>query len=224
MRRMLRPIRLGTVGTCLLLVVGVMAALSAAGAGTAARPWMDRSLTPQARAERLLAAMTLEEKVGQMTQAERGPVSDDPSLVATWRLRSVLSGGGSTPADNTPEGWADMVDAFQAQAVRQTRAGDPAHLRRRLRPRPRQPGRGDRVPPQHRARRHPRPPAGRAGRARDRRRDPGHRPPVGVRSLRVRGQGPALGPDLRELRRGPGAGHQDGDGHRRIPGPAGPGA
>jgi beta-glucosidase len=125
MRRMLRPIRLATVGTCLLLVVGVMAAPSAAGAGTAARPWMDRSLTPQARAERLLAAMTLEEKVGQMTQAERGAVSDDPSLVATWRLGSVLSGGGSTPADNTPEGWADMVDAFQAQAVRQTRLGIP---------------------------------------------------------------------------------------------------
>src|SRR5215218_1251186 len=86
--------------------------------------WMDRSLQPRARAERLLAAMTLEEKVGQMTQAERGAVSDDPTLVATWRLGSVLSGGGSTPADNTPEGWADMVDGFQAQALR-TRLGIP---------------------------------------------------------------------------------------------------
>jgi beta-glucosidase len=130
MRRMLRPIRLGIVGTCLLLVVGVVAAPSAAGAGAAGtagaadRPWMDRSLTPAARAERLLAAMTLEEKVGQMTQAERGAVSDDPTLVATWRLGSVLSGGGSTPADNTPEGWADMVDAFQAQAL-DTRLGIP---------------------------------------------------------------------------------------------------
>jgi beta-glucosidase len=124
MRRMLRPIRLGTVGTCLLLVLGVMAAPSAAAAGAAARPWMDRSLKPQARAERLLVAMTLEEKVGQMTQAERGAVSDDPTLVATWRLGSLLSGGGSTPADNTPEGWADMVDGFQAQAL-QTRLGIP---------------------------------------------------------------------------------------------------
>jgi beta-glucosidase len=104
----------------------VVAAPSAAGAGagTAARPWMDRSLRPQARAERLLAAMTLEEKVGQMTQAERGAVSDDPTLVATWRLGSVLSGGGSVPADNTPEGWADMVDGFQVQALR-TRLGIP---------------------------------------------------------------------------------------------------
>jgi beta-glucosidase len=123
---MLRPIRLATVGTCLLLVLGVVAAPSAAGAGaaTAARPWMNTSLKPAARAERLLAAMTLEEKVGQMTQAERGAVSDDPTLVATWRLGSVLSGGGSTPADNTPEGWADMVDGFQTQALR-TRLGIP---------------------------------------------------------------------------------------------------
>jgi beta-glucosidase len=111
-------------------VVGVVAAPSAAGAGAAgtagaaARPWMDRSLKPAARAERLLAAMTLEEKVGQMTQAERGAVTDDPTLVATWRLGSVLSGGGSTPADNTPEGWADMVDGFQAQAL-DTRLGIP---------------------------------------------------------------------------------------------------
>jgi len=127
---MLRPIRLGIVGTCLLLVVGVVAAPSAAGAGAAtgagaaARPWLDRSLKPTVRAERLLAAMTLEEKVGQMTQAERGAVSDDPSLVATWRLGSLLSGGGSTPTPNTPEAWADMVDAFQAQALR-TRLGIP---------------------------------------------------------------------------------------------------
>ena len=127
MRRMLRPIRLATVGTCLLLVLGVVAAPSAAApsaAGAGARPWMDRSLKPQVRAERLLAAMTLEEKVGQMTQAERGAVTDDPTLVATWRLGSVLSGGGSVPADNTPEGWADMVDAFQAQALT-TRLGIP---------------------------------------------------------------------------------------------------
>ncbi|MET8183451.1 hypothetical protein [Streptomyces sp. NPDC005336] len=45
--------------------------------------------------------MTLEEKIGQMTQAERGAVTDAPSRVAQWGLGSVLSGGGSTPAENT---------------------------------------------------------------------------------------------------------------------------
>jgi beta-glucosidase len=127
MRRVLRPFRLGGVGICLLLVVGVVAAPSAArsGAGdTGARPWMDSSLKPRARAELLLAAMTLEEKVGQMTQAERGAVTGDPSLVTTWRLGSVLSGGGSVPTPNTPEAWADMVDEFQARAL-ETRLGIP---------------------------------------------------------------------------------------------------
>src|SRR5918997_870848 len=126
MRRVLRPFRLGGVGICLLLV-GVVAAPSAARsrAGDAgARPWMDSSLKPKARAELLLAAMTLEEKVGQMTQAERGAVSGDPSLVTTWRLGSVLSGGGSVPTPNTPEAGADMVDQFQEQALK-TRLGIP---------------------------------------------------------------------------------------------------
>jgi beta-glucosidase len=73
MRRVLRPIRLGVVGVCVLVVMGLVAAPSAAGAGAAApeRPWMDSSLRPEARARLLLAQMTLEEKVGQMTQAER---------------------------------------------------------------------------------------------------------------------------------------------------------
>jgi beta-glucosidase len=59
-----------------------------------------------------------------MTQAERGAVTADPSLITTWRLGSLLSGGGSVPTPNTPEAWADMVDGFQARAL-QTRLGIP---------------------------------------------------------------------------------------------------
>ena len=65
----------------------------------------------------LLRRMTLEEKIGQMTQAERGAVFDDPSLIAQWKLGSVLSGGGSTPPNNTPAGWVEMVNTFQEQAL-----------------------------------------------------------------------------------------------------------
>src|SRR3954471_23321429 len=72
----------------------------------------------------LLSRMTLEEKAGQMTQAERGAVADDPSRITQWQLGSVLSGGGSTPTPNTPEAWADMVDRFQ-QAALNTRLGIP---------------------------------------------------------------------------------------------------
>ena len=68
--------------------------------------------------------MTLAEKVGQMTQAERVDVDADPSLITTNALGSVLSGGGSVPANNTPEAWADMVDRYQAAAL-ETRLGIP---------------------------------------------------------------------------------------------------
>jgi len=70
----------------------------------------------------LVAAMTLDEKIGQMTQAERG--SATPADVRTYFLGSILSGGGSAPASNTPAGWADMHDAYQNAAL-STRLGIP---------------------------------------------------------------------------------------------------
>ncbi|TYK51526.1 glycoside hydrolase family 3 protein [Actinomadura decatromicini] len=61
--------------------------------------------------------MTLEEKAGQMAQAERSAVDGDRDGITTLGLGSVLSGGGSAPAENTPKGWADMVDAYQSKAL-----------------------------------------------------------------------------------------------------------
>jgi beta-glucosidase len=61
--------------------------------------------------------MTLAEKVGQMTQAERGAVYTDATPITTLNLGSILSGGGSTPTQNTPKAWADMVDRFQQAAL-----------------------------------------------------------------------------------------------------------
>jgi beta-glucosidase len=65
----------------------------------------------------LLARMTLDEKIGQMTQVERGSLNDIEDI-ATYRLGSLLSGGGSSPSRNTPTAWADMVDGFQEVALR----------------------------------------------------------------------------------------------------------
>ncbi|WP_432494591.1 glycoside hydrolase family 3 protein [Kineococcus gypseus] len=89
-----------------------------------ALPYRDARLPVEARVRDLLGRMTLEEKVGQMTQAERAAVTADPSLVAGLGLGSVLSGGGSAPTPNTPEAWADTVDALQRQAL-STRLGIP---------------------------------------------------------------------------------------------------
>ncbi|MBW8002377.1 MAG: carbohydrate-binding protein [Planctomycetes bacterium] len=72
--------------------------------------------------EALISSMTLDEKVGQMTQAERGGASPDD--VRDYFLGSILSGGGSHPASNTPTGWADMHDSYQNKALA-TRLGIP---------------------------------------------------------------------------------------------------
>lgn len=71
----------------------------------------------------LLSRMSLDEKIGQMTQAERDALEDIKDI-ATYHLGSLLSGGGSTPSPNTPEAWADMYDSYQEQAL-STRLGIP---------------------------------------------------------------------------------------------------
>ena len=72
------------------------------------------ALTP-AEIDALIASMSLDEKVGQMTQAERGTAS--PTDVQNYYLGSILSGGGSVPSPNTPTGWADMHDGYQNAAM-----------------------------------------------------------------------------------------------------------
>lgn len=72
--------------------------------------------------EDLLAQMTLEEKIGQMTQVEKNSLQ--PEAVREFCLGSVLSGGGGYPPENTPAGWAEMVSAFQREAL-ETRLGIP---------------------------------------------------------------------------------------------------
>jgi beta-glucosidase len=82
-------------------------------------PYLNSKLPVKTRVKDLLGRMTLAEKVGQMTQAERNAVRTK-SDIATYALGSLLSGGGSVPTPNTPASWAAMIDNFQlnAQATR----------------------------------------------------------------------------------------------------------
>ena len=89
---------------------------------TQAAPYQDPPLPVDERVEDLLARMDLADKIGQMTQAERGSITTE--TVTDLRLGSVLSGGGSAPDPNTPQAWADMYDDFQAAAA-QTPLGIP---------------------------------------------------------------------------------------------------
>src|SRR3954454_19122108 len=84
-------------------------------AQSAAPPYQDPNQPVAARVDDLLSRMSLDEKLGQMTQAER--LAASPSDVATSRLGSVLSGGGSAPSPNTASAWADMYDGYQRAAL-----------------------------------------------------------------------------------------------------------
>jgi beta-glucosidase len=94
----------------------VLAGVAAAPAAARA-PCENPRLPVKQRVDDLLSRMTLEEKIGQMTQTERAQVYDDATPITTYGLGSILSGGGSTPTPNTPQAWADMVDRFQRAAL-----------------------------------------------------------------------------------------------------------
>lgn len=68
-----------------------------------------------AAAAALLANMTLEEKIGQMTQVEKNSLR--PEDVTRSFIGSVLSGGGGFPTPNTPDDWHAMVTSFQQAAL-----------------------------------------------------------------------------------------------------------
>ncbi len=79
---------------------------------------IDSIAVSQAFAKELLSKMTLEEKIGQMTQVENHSISPDD--VRNYGIGSILSGGGGSPYNNTPKNWLDMVNEFQTAAM-QTR-------------------------------------------------------------------------------------------------------
>jgi beta-glucosidase len=62
------------------------------------------------RVHQLMSKMTLAQKVGQMTQAER--LSCTPEDVKKYHLGSVMSGAGSCPGNNDLESWLNMTDSF----------------------------------------------------------------------------------------------------------------
>ena len=66
----------------------------------------------------LLATMTLEEKVGQLIQADISTIK--PEDLHTYRLGSILAGGNSAPGDDvrtTPARWLALADEFYRASV-----------------------------------------------------------------------------------------------------------
>jgi beta-glucosidase len=111
----------------------VMIGLSACGKGSPARipiavpsdrppSFVESSSSVSKRVEVLLGQMSLDEKIGQMTQVEKNSIQWGD--IKKYFIGSILSGGGGSPAINTAEAWAEMTRGFQKEALA-TRLGIP---------------------------------------------------------------------------------------------------
>ena len=100
--------------------------------------YLDPDSSVEERTADLLSRMTLEEKVGQMVQIDTNVLHGHApymeghlnhniiqEVLVEHKAGSLLSGGDSSPENNTPRGWAEMVNLFQEYAVEETRLGIP---------------------------------------------------------------------------------------------------
>ena len=77
--------------------------------------YRDASQPIEVRVEDLLVRMTLDEKIGQMTQVEKTSIR--PGDITNYFIGSILSGGDSNPSQNNPQAWQDMIKGFQTEAL-----------------------------------------------------------------------------------------------------------
>ncbi|MFD7654007.1 glycoside hydrolase family 3 N-terminal domain-containing protein [Actinosynnema sp. NPDC059797] len=118
--------------TALAVLVG---GSQATGAGEPRGPhYQDARAPVERRVDDLLRRMTLEEKVGQMTQIRLGklrgncewnpgPLREDcmKAVLEDAKVGSILSGGGDAPDPNTPRAWAEMTNEVQRYALDHSR-------------------------------------------------------------------------------------------------------
>ncbi|MBU3143893.1 glycoside hydrolase family 3 protein [Clostridium sp. CF012] len=84
--------------------------------------YKNKSYSTGERVKDLIGRMQMDEKIGQMIQVARD--SKDASEISKYNIGSILSGGGSTPNDNSPKGWIEMIKGYQ-QSAADTRLGIP---------------------------------------------------------------------------------------------------
>ncbi len=113
-------------GKLIFFEIGEAEVVEVASTPTALRPtpipvpedaaYKQADLPIEERVPDLLERMTLEEKVGQMTLVEKGSIVEVD--ITQRAIGGLLSGGGGYPEPNTPESWAQMVDSYQAYALK----------------------------------------------------------------------------------------------------------
>jgi len=122
-----------------VLVVGAAVLVSAQNATAAGPLYLNSHASPQARAADLVRRMTLPEQIGQMVQIQVGHLYGDCTgynpgqlnptceqhILVTDNVGSILSGGGDVPGEgglpNTPQTWAEQINAIEKYSIDNTR-------------------------------------------------------------------------------------------------------
>ncbi|XP_004289454.1 PREDICTED: lysosomal beta glucosidase-like, partial [Fragaria vesca subsp. vesca] len=108
---------------CLCIEAAAATGTAEAAGGGGYLKYKDPKQPLNTRIKDLLGRMTLEEKIGQMTQIERSVASAE--VMNKYYIGSVLSGGGSVPSKQaSAETWVAMVNDFQKGSL-STRLGIP---------------------------------------------------------------------------------------------------
>jgi beta-glucosidase len=101
-----------------LLAPSIVDAFGIRSAGIGKHAAQKSLFSDNGQLQALLSQMTLEEKIGQMTQAEQDALKD-VNDIQKYFLGSLLSGGNSDPkAGNSLEAWTDMCDGYQQHALK----------------------------------------------------------------------------------------------------------
>jgi len=69
------------------------------------------------RVELLISQMTLDEKIGQMTQVDVNALKDKADI-QKYFLGSILNGGGGGPTNNVPANWLLVNNEYQSLALK----------------------------------------------------------------------------------------------------------
>lgn len=78
-------------------------------------PLCSQNYSPEsyAKAKELVKSLTLEEKIGQMTLVDYYAIRDSMDHIVKYKLGAVLSGGSSSPGENTPYDYRNLYDSIQ---------------------------------------------------------------------------------------------------------------
>ena len=96
----------------IFLIAGIFSLVSC----TNNKKFVEKSINYEEKIDSILTMMTIDEKIGQMTQVDQ-QFLDTIQDIADYALGSLLSGGGSNPDTNHFEAWTNMYDKFQEVAL-----------------------------------------------------------------------------------------------------------